>query len=316
MFTKRIWISILSILVLAAAGQAQLLPKLVTGTVKNPDSSQPAEDEWEFTAMLTSDPSDTTQPDSCADGGGWGLNLYDFDAQGTAWSPGDTLIVMFENITSGPFANTSYQLQYVTTNDDVQYTGDITLPVELTTFQSEVEHNLTGSRVVLNWHTMGESNNFGFDIEKSHDGNSFEKIGFVSGAGSTQSAQSYTFTDTDVEVGVYHYRLKQIDTDGSLTYSETLQVQVTPPKTYALGQNYPNPFNPETRIAFQLKNREQVTIKVFDVLGRNVRTLVDQTLEAGTHQITFDAGDLPSGLYLYSMRAGEFHQVRKMALVK
>ncbi|MBN1541283.1 T9SS type A sorting domain-containing protein [candidate division KSB1 bacterium] len=309
-------ILVLSLLTLVSAGHAQLLIKLVSGKVINPDATLPKENDWEFRAYLTSELTDTTAIDSCADKGGWAVSLMDFNTQGLPWTPGDTLIVLFKNIAGGSFEGMSYLITHRTTNDDFQQVGDVTLPVELTLFEGRAENDVTQDLVVLNWRTVGESNNLGFEVEKASKDQSFTRIGFVQGAGSTNQAQAYRFEDRDVEVGTFRYRLKQIDTDGSYSYSETIDVSVRPPDRYVLSQNYPNPFNPETHIAFQVKQDGRVTIKIFDILGRETATLVDQEMKAGTHKLSFNGYNLPSGLYFYAMEAGDFHQVKKMMLLK
>jgi len=91
---------------------------------------------------------------------------------------------------------------------------------------------------------------------------------------------------------------------------------VRPPQSYKLLQNYPNPFNPTTTIRYQLPAAAHVTLKVFDVLGREVATLVDRRVSAGGHQVHFDASKLSSGVYLYQIKAADFVQIRKMTLIK
>ncbi len=88
------------------------------------------------------------------------------------------------------------------------------------------------------------------------------------------------------------------------------------PDKYALHQNYPNPFNPSTQISFDLTKAGHVSLKVFDLLGREVQTLVDEVQPAGTHSITFDGTGLPSGIYLYRLQAGDFTMTKKMVLLK
>jgi hypothetical protein len=86
--------------------------------------------------------------------------------------------------------------------------------------------------------------------------------------------------------------------------------------TFALGQNYPNPFNPSTVISYQLPVSAHVMLKVFDIMGRDVRTLVDERKNAGTHAVTLDASGLPSGVYFYRLQAGSFVQSKKLMLLK
>jgi len=88
------------------------------------------------------------------------------------------------------------------------------------------------------------------------------------------------------------------------------------PSDFTLEQNYPNPFNPSTNIRFSLPEANQVTLKVYDMLGQEVATLVNQFMNAGTFEISFDASNLPTGIYMYSLTAGNFNSVKKMMLIK
>jgi len=88
------------------------------------------------------------------------------------------------------------------------------------------------------------------------------------------------------------------------------------PTQYDLSQNYPNPFNPATQIRFQLQNTENVSLKVFNLLGQEVATLINESMSSGTYEVTFDASQLTSGVYIYSLSAGNFHASKKMTLLK
>jgi hypothetical protein len=194
---------------------------------------------------------------------------------------------------------------------------DGALPVELTSFSATT----TGPTVRLNWNTATETNNYGFEIErmssiKSQTSDSWEKIGFVNGNGNSNSPRSYTFVDDKVSSEKYFYRLKQIDNDGQFEYSPTVQVDLGNLSTFSLDQNYPNPFNPSTTIKFSLPAALNVRITIFNLLGQEIQTLVNETKEAGIHEINFTAQNLNSGVYLYKIEAGSFIQIRKMTLIK
>ena len=116
--------------------------------------------------------------------------------------------------------------------------------------------------------------------------------------------------------GKYSYRLKQIDNDGKFEYSKTLQVDFNSAKKFELIQNYPNPFNPITTISWQIQKDDFVSLKIYDVLGNEVYTVVDEYQQAGNYQRNFDASSFSSGLYFYTLQTGGFVETRKMILIK
>jgi len=191
------------------------------------------------------------------------------------------------------------------------------LPVELTSFSASVVSNA----VKLNWRTETEVNNYGFEVERKVGGlhstiGNWEKLGFVNGNGNSNSPKSYSYEDKNVTAGKYSYRLKQIDNDGQFEYSKTIEVDLGAPKKFELSQNYPNPFNPITTIHFNLPEAGNVKLTLFNILGQELKTLVNEFKESGVHTINFDASDLNSGMYIYKIEAGTFVQTRKMTLVK
>ncbi len=187
------------------------------------------------------------------------------------------------------------------------------LPVELNSFSSI---NF-GSNVYLTWSTSTELNNSGFDIERTSENTEWKKIGFVSGSGTTNGPKEYSFTDRNLETGKYKYRLKQIDFNGNFEYFELAEVvSIGIPDKYDLSQNYPNPFNPVTTINYDLPSDGIVTLIVYDMLGREVKTLVNEMKTAGYHKIQFNAADLASGAYFYQLKAGEFVAMKKCVVLK
>ncbi len=190
------------------------------------------------------------------------------------------------------------------------------IPVELTSFTASVNDN----DVNLNWVTASEINNSGFQVERKSNGE-YKSIGFVPGFGSTTEPRAYSFSDANLSVGTYSYRLKQIDYDGTFEYSDAVEVEILVPDVYSLHQNYPNPFNPSTKITFTIAANALVTLKVFDVLGQEVMTLINQDLTAGVHTYDFDAAGFNSGVYFYRIEANgidgtNFTNVKKMILLK
>ena len=187
------------------------------------------------------------------------------------------------------------------------------LPVELTSFSASIIKN----GIELNWRTETEVNNYGFEIHRSTQKDNWENIGFVEGHGNSNSPQKYSFLDDNVSVsGKYFYRLKQIDNDGSYEYSNVIEINFGTSQDYVLNQNYPNPFNPVTSISFQIPAKSNVTLKVYDIVGKEVATLVDEVKEAGVYIMRFDGSGLASGFYIFKLQANDFVEIRKMVLMK
>jgi len=188
------------------------------------------------------------------------------------------------------------------------------IPVELVSFTASQSND----QIQLSWITATELNNQGFEIERKTT-ESWEKIGFVDGNGTTTEMQYYSFTDNSGLVNnVYkiYYRLKQIDFDGTYEYSNEVTIELSQPDSYLLNQNYPNPFNPSTIISWQLPESKFVTLKIYDVLGNEVASLINKENPAGNFEVEFNATALSSGIYYYKLVAGDFVDVKKMILLK
>jgi hypothetical protein len=208
-----------------------------------------------------------------------------------------------------------------------EYTFQSNVPVELVSFNAYVENG----DVRLTWTTSTETNNRGFWVEKSQKpaggevspeggskvkGQKWEPITFVKGEGTSTEAHSYSYVDKNVLPGRYLYRLRQEDFDGSYKYSREVIAFVNFTLIFSLEQNFPNPFNPTTKIRWRSPVTGRQTLKVFDVLGDEVATLVNEEKAAGTYEVNFNGGDLPSGIYLYKLQVGEYVRIRKMILLK
>lgn len=202
-------------------------------------------------------------------------------------------------------AGTAYQVHTWEGN------GGPYIPVELTSFTASV----IDYSVVLNWSTASEVNNSHFEIERSSDNQSYISIGNVAGNGTTTQNISYSFTDNSISENKYYYRLKQVDFDGSFEYSDVIEVDINI-SDFSLSQNYPNPFNPTTNIEYRIADFGYVTLKIFDILGNEVVTLVNENKEPGIYTINFNAEILTSGIYFYELRADDFREVKKLALIR
>jgi hypothetical protein len=190
---------------------------------------------------------------------------------------------------------------------------DDPFPVELSFFTARLTDNI----VVLEWSTESEINNYGFDVERSIKNDDWQKIGFVPGSGNSNSTNNYSFIDDDIpNANVLNYRLKQIDNDGSHEYSDEVLVRNPATSAFVLHQNYPNPFNPATKLNFTISEQSFVTLKVFDTLGNEIATLVNERLDSGAYEISFDAVNFKSGVYFYSLKTEKFVQTKKMTLIK
>jgi peptidoglycan/xylan/chitin deacetylase (PgdA/CDA1 family) len=192
--------------------------------------------------------------------------------------------------------------------------ADIALPVELTTFTATI----ADKGIKLSWSTSTEINTNQFVIERMRDNKSWERIGSVQGSGNSNSTKAYSFIDNSSKSnGKYSYRLKMIDNDGKFKYSDVVNVVVnTVPEIYSLEQNYPNPFNPNTKIRYTLSSMGHVTVKVYDIIGNEIATLINEEKPTGSYELTWNAGNIPSGVYYYRMQAGSFTETKKMILLK
>ncbi len=228
-----------------------------------------------------------------------------------------TLGASFQNITQITITPQSGGSTYYILDDVVLQS---VLPVELTSFTAAAVKNT----ILLHWATATERNNFGFDVERSANPGvnaEWKTIGFVQGSGNSSAPKQYRFVDKAAASGTHSYRLKQIDNDGQYEYSPVIEAVTAAPASIALHQNFPNPFNPSTTITFELAARSSVTLRIFDVLGREQATVVQGVLEAGVHAAAFDAKDLASGAYVYRLEisdAGGVHPslTRAMLLVR
>lgn len=240
---------------------------------------------------------------------------------------GTQLTWVHEKMSLANFVGQSIKLRFLLRSDgsvekDGWYVDNIKIstyntiiPVELTSFTS----NVNGNQIELFWQTATEINNQGFEIYRN--GN---KIAFVEGKGTTTEKQDYSFVDKNLQSGIYNYRLNQIDFDGTQKVVGELNLNLSLPEEFSLEQNYPNPFNPSTTIRYSIpsvitsgtKQSQLVTLKVYDVLGNEVATLVNEEKPAGSYEVEFSAEGLTSGIYLYKLQTNNFVETKKMILLK
>jgi len=196
------------------------------------------------------------------------------------------------------------------------------LPVSLSSFT----HSADKRNVTLMWVTEWELNNLGFDLErrsipKEGEPSSWQKITFIEGQGTVNVPKGYLYKDEKLRSGKYGYRLKQVDYNGNFEYYDLgSEVDITPPKNFEMSQNYPNPGNPSSKINFEMPVNGKISIIMYDILGREVMTLINETREADYYTIEFNGSNLASGVYFYRIYAeGEglkFTKTLKMLIVK
>ena len=191
-----------------------------------------------------------------------------------------------------------------------------TLPVELSSFNSTINNN----NVKLNWTTSSEQNNSGFDIERrsSEVNTGWIKIGHAEGYGNSNETKSYSFNDNSLNTGKYSYRLKQIDFNGNFEYFDLQnEIIIGVPTRFELSQNYPNPFNPSTKINFSVPVDSKVSLKIYDISGKLVSTLLNNEFKtANYYTVDFNGVNLSSGTYFYSLQSGDKIDTKKMVLIK
>jgi hypothetical protein len=196
------------------------------------------------------------------------------------------------------------------------------LPIQLASFAASA---IANNSVRLSWRTISEINNYGFYVQQRLQSDSlFTEVpnSFIAGHGTTIEPQVYSFTHTNAGSVASQYRLKQVDLDGTLNYSEPVQVTTTTnvkelkPTVFGLQQNYPNPFNPSKRIIFSIAEEGPISLRVYDILGSEVASLVNENRQPGQYTEQFNGSRLASGVYMYVLRSSEGQLVGRMMLSK
>jgi len=242
------------------------------------------------------------------------LRLYKSSDGGTTWIKQESAAF---NASDNTFSLTNVTSMSRWTTAD----NSSPLPVELSSLTAKA----SGSSVIISWKTSTEVNNYGFEVERSlkTENPEWDKIGFVPGAGNSNSPKEYSFTDDLNDASLQsqnhkiRYRLKQIDSDGTSSFSKEVEIENLLPSAFELSQNYPNPFNPGTTIRFGLPADTRVTLEVFNIIGEKVATLLNNEIKsAGYYDVLFNASKLSSGIYFYRLTAGEFISTKKLNIIK
>ena len=239
-----------------------------------------------------------------------GDGVYETNDSGDTWNE----ILEVRNIGLRKFQSPKNYIGYSTGNLGLiyKYLDTTIVPVELTSFLAEVDNNI----VTLKWSTSTETNNVGFEILKSSDNQNWNSLVFINGNGTTTFIHNYQFTFRIETSGIFYFKLKQVDYNGEYTYSNTIEVDISSPLSFELSQNYPNPFNSSTIIRYQLPKDNFISLKVYDVLGNEVKTLIEGNKIAGYYSIILDANYLSSGIYFYKLTAGAYSSTKKLILLK
>lgn len=194
----------------------------------------------------------------------------------------------------------------------LNYTDTTIVPVELINFNGEVN----GLKVHLNWQTITEKNNRGFEVQRSIDKKDWQEIGFIQGEGTSTEKKNYFFEDNNIQKQFYYYRLKQIDYDGSYVYSNIIEVKISL-NNFELLQNYPNPANPATIIKYVVPVESFIELSLFNINGEKVVELFRGVKQSGIYLTEIDIRNLASGIYFYTLRSSTgFFQTKKLLIVK
>jgi hypothetical protein len=192
-------------------------------------------------------------------------------------------------------------------------TSGAPLPVELAAFEARAD----GPDVRLTWTTASETNNAGFFVEHRAAGAAWDALGFVAGAGTTAEAHTYAYRVEALAPGRHHFRLRQVDFDGTAVYSETVAVEVAVPGAFALSAAYPNPLRDRAAVTLSVAVSQRVTVALFDVLGRRLRLLFEGPMAPGAaRRFVVDAAGLPDGLYVIRAEGERFTAARTVAVVR
>ena len=191
--------------------------------------------------------------------------------------------------------------------------GGTNLPVELADFSARLD----GEDALLTWRTLSETTNSGFAVQHRVGDGAFERVGFREGQGSTTEATAYRFRVDDLRAGAHAFRLKQIDVDGSASLTDVVTVEVALDEAFTWTRVAPNPVSGTGALSMRVQETQEVTVELYDVLGRRVRTLHDGPMPSGgRHQMTLDTGALAGGTYLLRVDGESFSDTQRVTVVK
>jgi hypothetical protein len=243
-------------------------------------------------------------------------SAHNLRAMVPANSADGSLIDVTENGISIPFTlqtikGIPYGFFAASTNSYVAIYSSTALPVTLINFTVTKQ----GDDALLNWSTTMEVNNRGFEIQRSSDNSSWADIGFVAGAGNSETKRDYQYLDKDLPAGTYYYRLRQIDLDGRTQFSKIVQITFSGGLSLELMQNRPNPFNSSSTIDIVIPRPGRVQLMIYDQMGRPIQQLMDEYKTPGTYNIQVNRNGLSSGIYYYKMDALGQSLVKKMTIL-
>ena len=237
--------------------------------------------------------------------------LWRYSLDDPSWSPDDIQGIDYASMLLGLAALPEHLgTLFFTTYNNFDFPSEFELPVELTYFEGLTEEKA----IILKWGTTSEKNNAGFAIERL-DNDVFEEIAFVAGAGTTDRAQTYQFRLDNQSAGIYTFRLRQIDFDGTFSLSAEVTLSISPTNT-ALQAAYPNPFNPTTTIPFTLSNKDHVRIDIYNIQGQWIESLLNEEVEPGEYKVVWKATDLANGTYIYKITTSTKALTRTVTLLK
>lgn len=191
--------------------------------------------------------------------------------------------------------------------------GQITVPVELLNFEGLIIE----CGIKLSWNTASERNNYGFKIFRSEaNENNFKEIDFVAGNGTTETHKEYYYIDKLKTKGTYYYQLEQIDFNKTSNILGTIRISTLPTMDANLFQNYPNPFNASTAVGYSIPTNCHVELKIYDLNSRVINELVNENQNQGSYNIIWNAENIPSGQYFYSLKVGDYQVTKRMSLIK